>query len=123
MSNKFLVTAVSLNMFELPMQHDEVKKYKIIIRLLSLNEFCEDVRSGNYMNAIGHQATADMINTLCNTDLKANRIEVKLPSTKESEMLVVQLMFRPPEGKVFTKDELMQMADKIRYYKVIVQPE
>ncbi len=40
---------------------------------ISKEEFCNAV--SNAINAIGHESTVSLINTLCNTNLRLNRIE------------------------------------------------
>ena len=42
---------------------------------ISKEEFCNAV--SNAINAIGHESTVSLINTLCNTSIKLNRIAIK----------------------------------------------
>lgn len=117
---KYLATAFSLSMLELPEGVDNVKEYVLAIHGLTLDEFCGEVRGGGYVNAVGHQSTAEVISTLCGVDINANRVEVRLGG--ESELLLVQLTGRPPEGKVYTDQELLQLYrdGKIRFLRVVV---
>lgn len=67
--------------------------------LLSENEF---------VNCIGHESTAEVINTLLSLNIKAERKTIKMKSRDRA--IVMTLKTRPPEGKVLSKEELEQIG-------------
>lgn len=115
MHNVYLVNTFSLNMLK---ELDNVV-ITLYVKELSVEEFCKELR-GNVISAIGHASTAAIINTLCSTNIVPNRVEVKL--NDGDELIVFQLMLRPPEGKVYSIEELKQLLDRkqITFIKVRV---
>lgn len=97
---KLLVNAFSLNMLS-----DFNSNYYLSVRELGFDVFCGIV--SDLENAIGHQGTIDLINTICVTSLKTNRTEVKIGD--EAILYVIQVTQRLPEGKVLSKDEIEQL--------------
>jgi len=81
-------------------------------------EFCAAVNGG--VNAIGHQGTADLINKLCGTDLKVNRISIQ--ANVGDVLYILMLTTRLEEGKVLTSGEIMRMYQegKIKFVKAKV---
>jgi hypothetical protein len=69
------------------------------------DEFCEAVKHS--INSIGHAGTIDLINKLCGTDLKMNRISIKADIS--DEIVIVLLTVRLEEGKVLSSEEIEQM--------------
>ena len=67
-------------------------------------EFCEEVARGNLVNAIGHQSTVDLINQLCGSSLKVNRVNIIVDIG--DEIYIVMLTTRLEEGKVLNKEEI-----------------
>ena len=108
---RYLVNAFSLNM---------VPETAILVKMpITQAEFCAAVNEA--INAIGHETTANLINTLCNARLTANRIAIK--AGYGEEIYVIQVMTRLEEGKVLSLSELMELLSKglIKFYKVTVQ--
>ncbi len=84
-------------------------------------EFCEQIRGvPDENNSMGHLATVQVVNTLCGTAFSMNRKEIRLNSG--DELYHVQITFRPPEGKVYDLNELMQLykEGKIKFLRVQV---
>ncbi|ARM76422.1 STIV orfB116 family protein [Acidianus manzaensis] len=80
----------------------------LLIKRIDSEQFCEEVKAGNIINAIGHEATVQFINELCGTTFTKNRIEIKL---KENDQLfIVSLTKRIEEGKVLSKEEMKQIT-------------
>jgi len=79
-------------------------------------EFCEAV-NGNPVNAVGHQSTVDLINQLCGSSLKANRINITVDIG--DEIYIIMLATRLEEGKVLSKEEIMKMYQegKVKFIK------
>ena len=108
---RYLANAFSLNM---------TPETAILMKMpITQAEFCAAVNDA--INAIGHQGTADLINTLCNTKITANRVMVK--ANYGDEIYVIQLLIRLEEGKVLSLNELMELLSKglIKFYRVTVQ--
>ncbi|MEM4596718.1 MAG: DUF1874 domain-containing protein [Desulfurococcaceae archaeon] len=112
---KYLTNSISLNMFEL----NSPRGLGLFLKPLNLSEFCAEVK--NSINAIGHKATTDLINTLCSTDLVPNRIEIKL--SDKDELIIIQIMTRLPEGKILSTEEINNLYNNglIRLLKVKVR--
>jgi hypothetical protein len=81
------------------------------------HEFCKAV-NGNPVNAVGHQSTVDLINQLCGSSLKANRINITVDIG--DEIYIIVLTTRLEEGKVLSKEEIMKMYQegKVKFIKV-----
>ncbi|MEM0458930.1 MAG: DUF1874 domain-containing protein [Thermofilaceae archaeon] len=112
---KYLVNAFSLNMFQ---TLDNIT-VTLHIKRISVEEFCREVK-GEIVNAIGHASTVAVTNTMCNTDLIPNRIEIKLENG--DELLIFQLKKRLEEGRILTADEVKKMfqSDQVELLKVKV---
>jgi len=80
--------------------------------------FCNAV--SNAINAIGHESTVSLINTLCNTNIKLNRIAIK--AKPGDQLFIVTIMVRLEEGKILTLPEITQMYEggKIKFVRARV---
>jgi hypothetical protein len=85
---------------------------------ISKEEFCNAV--SNAINAIGHESTVSLINTLCNTSIKLNRIAIK--AKPGDQLFIVTIMVRLEEGKILTLPEITQMYNegKIKFVRARV---
>ena len=114
---KYIANSLSLNMFNV-----DLAGIGLYIEPLGLSEFCAEIK--NSINAIGHKATTDLVNSLCSTNLAPNRVEIKL--SDRDELIVVQLLTRLPECKVLTSEELSNMYNngliKLLRIKVRIAP-
>ena len=83
-------------------------------------EFCEEVVNGNPVNAIGHQSTVDLVNQLCGSSLKMNRVNITVDIG--DEIYIVMLTTRLEEGKVLNKEEVTKMYQegKVKFIKAKV---
>jgi len=81
-------------------------------------QFCNAV--SNAINAIGHESTVSLINTLCNTNIKLNRIAIK--AKPGDQLFIVTIMVRLEEGKILTLPEITQMYEggKIKFVRARV---
>jgi len=115
---KYLTNSISLNMFEL----NSPTGLGLFVKPQSISEFCSAINTA--INAIGHKATTDLVNSLCSTNLAPNRFEIKL--SDKDELFVIQLLTRLPEGKVLTSEELSNMYNngliKLLRIKVRIAP-
>ena len=71
-------------------------------------EFCEAIP--NSVNAIGHAGTIALINSLCNTNIPVNRVNIK--AKIGDTVYIVILSTRLEEGKVLNSEEVKQMHDE-----------
>ena len=108
---KYLSNTFSPNMLK-----NDVSDLKII--KIDKEAFCSNINDA--VNSIGHEGTVKLVNTLCNTDLKMNRIPIKMDYG--DDLYVVTLNFRVEEGKVYTYEELKGLYEqgKIVFYHVYV---
>lgn len=72
--------------------------------------------------AIGHESTARLAKELLGVSVKCERKFVVL--SPGSTLLVITLAFRPPEGKVYSYQELLELLEtgKIVFYGVHYGP-
>ena len=77
---------------------------------------CGVLNSDDLINAIGHKSTVNLINQMCKSDLKENRIQVKLKDGDEAFIIVVTE--RLEEGDEEIKQFLDQGKIKIYYARV-----
>mgnify|MGYP001772702084 CR=1 FL=1 len=109
----YLTNAFALNM---------LNKFpaNVTVEKLDYGEFCAKLTSTDYVNAIGHSATADLLSTLCSITVTTNRIAVKV--NPGDTLLVVTLLQRLDEGKVLSDREILDMLNnnKIGFFFVKV---
>jgi len=87
---------------------------------VEVKEFCEEIRKGQHVNAIGHQGTVDLINGLCGSNLQVNRVSIQ--ANVGDVLYVAMLTVRLEEGKVLSKEEITKMYDegKVKFIKAMV---
>lgn len=102
MARALISNAFSLNMLP-PYKYLVIKMY---LSKLSPDDFCANVR-GDVESYIGHQATADLVNSLCGTSFAVNRSPLILHPYQH--LYVVMVSERLPEGKVLDKTEVLRM--------------
>jgi len=96
------------------------KNADISFETISNEEFCKAVPVAD--NAIGHDGTVSLINTLCETQITTNRIAIKVQPT--DVVYIINIATRLPEGKILDRDELIQLLEggKIQFWKATVFP-
>jgi len=67
-------------------------------------------KSRDVVFAIGHESTAKLLSQLLGMEIKAERKVIKLKHG--DKLIIVQLIIRPPEGKVYTFHELLDLLSK-----------
>jgi len=67
-------------------------------------------KSEDVVFAIGHESTAKLLSQLLGIEIKAERKTIKLKHG--DKLIIAQLMIRPPEGKVYTFQELLDLLSK-----------
>lgn len=124
MARAVLANAFALSMLSLP----EGGKATVIVERLDIDTFVamakEAFEAGRLECAIGHTSTAELVAGLLAVDaerLGCKRVMVKLEPG--DELYAVVLSFRPPEGKVYTTDELLKLyhGGAIQFYRVSVE--
>jgi len=110
MGRLFLANAFALSMLS-------ADTATIAVQAISLDSARELLASREFINAVGHQSTAELLSQLLGIPIAANRIEIKLESG--DELIVFQLMIRPPEGKIYTKGELEMLPFKFYLVRVL----
>jgi hypothetical protein len=97
---------------------------KIVVDKIDGLEFCSKItdfiEDEELINAVGHDATVNLINTLCGTKLQKNRIEIKV--NDEDKLLIVSVKVRLEEGKILSDEEIRKMYEegKVEFYKALV---
>lgn len=116
MGRIYLANAFSLNM--LPLHNVFAKMFVIEVAPLTQRELCGVLREREVVNAIGHQSTVDLVNSICGTKLTANRTSIRLE--RGDKLIIIQITERLPEGKILTAEELNQLlqSGKIAFYMV-----
>jgi len=86
---------------------------------VDIKEFCQAVNRLD-VNAIGHQGTVDLVNTLCGSNLKVNRISIN--ANIGDEIYIIALSLRLEEGKILKSDEIQKLYEegKIKFVKAKV---
>ncbi len=107
---KYLVNGFSPNMLS---QNSDVS-----FEMVNEQEFCTNVPTAT--NAIGHDGTVALINILCGTQIKTNRVAIKVQPN--DVLYVFGVNARLPEGKILDRDELVQLLEggKIQFWRVTV---
>ena len=111
LTNSF--TPAMLMSMQSTVQFDEISK----------EEFCNAVSNdinANAINAIGHESTVSLINSICNTNLKVNRIAIK--AKPGDQIYIFTVMVRLEEGKILSTQEIQQMYNegKIKFVRARV---
>ena len=109
---KYLVNGFSPNMIS--------KDVDASFTQIDEQEFCINVPTAT--NAIGHDGTVSLINMLCGTHITTNRVAIKVQP--HDSVYIFGIATRLPEGKVLTRDELVQLLEsgKIQFWKVDIFP-
>jgi len=103
----YLVNAFSLNMLN-------TDRLYMTIDRVDANKFCSELRerinSGELQNAIGHDSTMSIVNSLCGVNMNVNRISVK--ANNDDQLLIIMIGERLQEGKVLSESEIKEMMNK-----------
>jgi len=105
---KYLLNSIGISMIK-----DSVT---LEFNKIGKEQFCKEIQ--NSTNAIGHESTVQLVNTLCNTSLKANRIMITL--NPGDIAYIIGINTRLEEGKILTVNELnaLYKENKIVFYMV-----
>lgn len=79
---------------------------------ITLDEAKNLVHNNEILSAVGHKSTADILTTLLEKEIPANRIEYA--QNVNEKALVFKLNGRAEEGKILTADEIQEMGYKFQ---------
>ena len=79
---------------------------------ITLKEAKNLVHNNDILSAVGHKSTADILTTLLQKEIPANRIEYE--QNVNEKALVFKLNGRAEEGKILTADEIQEMGYKFQ---------
>lgn len=79
---------------------------------ITLKEAKNLVHNNDILSAVGHKSTADILTTLLQKEIPANRIEYA--QNVNEKALVFKLNGRAEEGKILTADEIQEMGYKFQ---------
>jgi hypothetical protein len=87
------------------------------IQEINSEQLRQELASGTFISAVGHESTADILSKLLGIRILVNRQAIRL---KENDIVYVyQLLQRLPEGIVLNKEEIMQINFKIYKVKIL----
>jgi len=106
MANVFLCNAFSLSMLgRLPTEGRTVR-----VRPISLEEVKSLLQEGNYVSAVGHPATAEVLSALLGVRVPPNRVAIQLRSG--DVLIVFQISVRLAEGQILSAEEVQSLYDQ-----------
>lgn len=79
---------------------------------ITLEEAKNLVHNNEILSSVGHKSTADILTTLLEKEIPANRIEYA--QNVNEKALVFKLNGRAEEGKILTADEIQEMGYKFQ---------
>jgi len=95
-----------------PINYDKYDRAIIRLRRISVDEAREFLSRHEFVSAIGHQGTAQLMSQLLRIEIPMNRITVQL---EQGDIFIAfMLKQRLPEGVVLTKEQL----EKLDYWLV-----
>jgi len=103
------------NSFSLGMLNENSQQYLIKIEEVSIEEV-KKILNSNFVSAVGHEPTAQLLSEMLGIEVVPNRIQVKLE--KGDTVIVFQLLQRLPEGKIMSKEELKAVPHK--WYRLTI---
>jgi hypothetical protein len=114
MANLYLGNAFSLGMLQaspsgLPLR----------VRQVGLEEVKSLLQERDYISAVGHPSTAEVLSVLLGVDIFPNRVAIQL--VPGDQLVVFQLLVRLPEGAVLTKDEVFALYNEGKALFYIVE--
>jgi len=105
-----------LNTLIVPVNFDEDNEARVTLRRVSLEE-AKSLLENNFLSAVGHEGTAQVLSELLGVQIKLNRINVFMK--KGDKGLHFFMKKRLPEGVVLTSEELKNLD----YWLVIPEVE
>jgi len=104
----YLSNAFSLSMLSFPAN--------ISVSEISVDQVKQLLGAG-FVSAVGHEATAQVLSQKLGIPVQLNRIQLSLKSG--DSLIVFQLLFRLPEGKILSEEEIKSLPAKWLFVKVL----
>lgn len=82
------------------------------LRQITLNEARDLIKNNEFVSAIGHKSTAEILTTLLEEKIEENRIN--FVQDVGQKCLVFKLLGRPEEGKILTIDDIINIGYKFQ---------
>ena len=79
---------------------------------ISLEEARDLIKNNEFVSAIGHKSTAEILTMLLGEKIEENRIMFEQEQGQEA--LVFKLLGRPEEGKILTQQEIEEIGYKFQ---------
>lgn len=98
------------NAFSSGMLHLDQEGTTVRFKEVNLDTIKEILNSEEWMSAVGHSQTAQLLSELLEKDIPTNRISLQLKPGDKA--LVFQLGTRIPEGTILSKEEIMSLPTK-----------
>jgi len=73
-------------------------------RPVSVDGAREWARRGDFVSAVGHASTAELMSAVLGVDIKFNRVAITMAPGDQA--LVFRLLIRPEEGRLLSSEEL-----------------
>jgi len=106
-----------LNTAIIPVDWNQHNIITVHLRRVSLPEAQELVRAGQFISAVGHEATAQVLSRLLEVHIPFNRAAIFMQPGDEGLHFVLRT--RLPEGKVLTEEELRGLDYWLVHSKVL----
>ena len=109
----YLTNAFSLNMINF-------KKVYIVVEELDIELVKEKLEEYGFISYISHESTAQVLKDLLGKEIETNRKNLKLK--KGDRLMVFQILVRPEEGQVFSKEEIEKIVKdkKYKFFEVLI---
>jgi len=89
----------------------------VMIEPITVERARELLQRHDFISAIGHESTAQLLSELLGLPVPVNRVAVQLG--RGDVAVVFQLLSRLPEGKILTKEELAEIRYQFYYVSII----
>jgi hypothetical protein len=109
----YIANAFSLGMLET----SPTKEVLLRIKEIDVAMASEMLRSRQFISAVGHESTSQLMTRLLGVEVPFNRVPIKLQ--KKDRLIVFQLLTRLEEGKVLSDEELMRLPYKFYVVEVL----
>ena len=109
----YIANAFSLGMLET----SPTKEVLLRIKEIDVAMASEMLRSRQFISAVGHESTSQLMTRLLGVEVPFNRVPIKLQ--KKDRLIVFQLLTRLEEGKVLSDEELRKLPYKFYVVEVL----
>jgi len=108
----YLLNAFSLQTLDMSFS----MKARVEVRKIGVEEAKRLLEGREFISAVGHESTAEVISKVLGMKIPVNRIRITL--NEGDEAVVFQLHGRPPEGKILSAEEIEQVGFSFYHVKV-----